>query len=218
MSCSGKGKAGYQKLLFLKDKAVGHNLAHAWADTCCIDKSDQVELQHSLNSMFSWYQRSVRCYVYLQDVPNSDTGWEDLFRKSRWFTRGWTLQELIAPSSVEFFSQDGSRLGDKKSLETEIHEITGISREALRGQPLSGFTKIELLSWTNGRQTKVKEDEVYSLFGIFGVTMTMNYGEGSQSAYRRLFEQVSKLASRQGTATPPDGTISSIFCRKKSTF
>ena len=209
---TGNSKAGYRKLSFLKEKSISQNFAYAWADTCCINKSDNAELQHSLNSMFHWYQRSARCYIYLQDVTNSDEGWEDSFRKSRWFARGWTLQELIAPRSVEFFSQDGNRLGDKKSLENLIHEITGISLKALQGQPLSEFTKLELLSWTNGRETKIKEDEVYSLLGMFGVTMAMNYGEGTRNAYRRLFEQVAKVASRERTATSPQGKRFLLFC------
>ena len=96
--------------------------------------------------MFRWYQEAVKCYVYLPDVLThnpiennhfSGSTWESAFRKSRWFIRGWTLQELIAPASVEFFSREGIRLGDKKPLEQQLHKITGIPIKVLQGTPLS---------------------------------------------------------------------------------
>jgi hypothetical protein len=113
--------------------------------------------------------------VYLPDVTRRgfcENGqffgftWKSNFRESRWFTRGWTLQELLAPVSVDFFSKEGTRLGDKKSLEQEIHKITGIAIEALRGKPLSSFTVPEQISWAAKRKTKRKEDQAYSLLGI----------------------------------------------------
>ena len=105
--------------------------------------------------------------VYLSDVPRDapDTDdafyqlpWESAFRKSRWFTRGWTLQELIAPKSVEFFSKYWEKLGDKVSLGTIIHGITGIPDKALQGVPLSDFTVAERISWAEQRETTRKED------------------------------------------------------------
>ena len=93
-------------------------------DTDCIDKTNNVELAEAINSMFRWYREAARCYVYLSDVQAAElqhNAWQDDFRNSKWFTRGWTLQELLAPKSVEFFSSDGIRLGDKISLEGEIH-------------------------------------------------------------------------------------------------
>lgn len=90
--------------------------------------------------MFQWYRNACRCYVYLLDVPLSPfdnnhaldlQSWDSDFWKSRWFTRGWTVQELLAPASVEFFSKEGKRLGDKNSLEQQIQEITGIPALAL---------------------------------------------------------------------------------------
>jgi hypothetical protein len=98
--------------------------------------------------MFRWYQNAVKCYVYLPDVSTtkrkandqfSEFTWESAFRASRWFTRGWTLQELLAPSPVDFFSQRGKRLGDKRTLERQVHEITEIAVLALQGTPLSQF-------------------------------------------------------------------------------
>src|SRR5256884_1136969 len=122
--------------------------------------------------MFRWYQKAAKCYVHLSDVPTrkqkasdqlSEYTWESDFRNSRWFTRGWTLQELLAPTSVEFFSVEGQRLGDKKSLEQTLHEITGIAIQALRRSPLSRFSVDERMSWAAKRQTKREEDAAYSL-------------------------------------------------------
>src|SRR5437764_6722390 len=99
-------------------------------DTCCIDKKNNTELSEAINSMFRWYRKATRCYVYLSDVSIRDEqqscqyscfAWEAAFRKSRWFTRGWTLQELIAPTLLDFFSSEGERLGNKSSLETMVH-------------------------------------------------------------------------------------------------
>lgn len=117
-------------------------------------------------------------------------GWKPAFRQSRWFTRGWTLQELIAPTTVEFFSKEGLRLGDKKSLEQEIHIITGIPVKALQGYPLSDFSFDERKAWTESRNTTLEEDKAYSLFGIFDVHMPVLYGEGKHKAFKRLQDKV----------------------------
>ena len=119
--------------------------------------------------------------------------WESAFRASRWFTRGWTLQELLAPASVEFFSHEGKRLGDKSSLQRQICEITGVPQSALQGVHLSKFSDKERFSWVQYRQTKVEEDKAYSLLGIFDVEMPLRYGEGSASAFKRLEEEIDKL-------------------------
>ena len=160
-------KVGYKKLEFCAKQAAKDELQFIWVDTCCIDKANNTELSEAINSMFRWYQRSKRCYVFLPDVqvegdnPATCTAvWLPQFRKSRWFTRGWTLQELLAPSSVEFFCADGKKLGDKTSLDRELSEITGISIQALQGKPLSKFTVSERFSWTESRQTKREEDMV----------------------------------------------------------
>jgi hypothetical protein len=145
MDGSGETKTGYRKLRFCAEQAACDGLQHFWVDTCCIDKSNSVELQEAINSMFRWYQNAAKCYVYLSDVSTtklkasdkfSEYTWELTFRTSRWFTRGWTLQELLAPGSVEFFSREGECLGNKRTLERQIHEITGITILALRGTPL----------------------------------------------------------------------------------
>ena len=165
-------KAGYRKIEFCRKQAARDSLQHFWVDTCCIDKSSSAELSEAINSMFRWYQNASKCYVYLSDVSTSGhgtnislspTAWEVAFWKSRWFSRGWTLQELIAPVSVEFFSREGSSLGSKRSLEQQIHEITGITIEVLRGAPLTDFEVEERLSWAKYRETKRPEDKAYCL-------------------------------------------------------
>jgi hypothetical protein len=128
---SGKTKDGYKKLRFCGEQAARDGLQYFWVDTCCINKSNDRELSEAINSMFRWYRKAAKCYVYLTDVSTNDQidlslqPWEAAFGNSRWFTRGWTLQELIAPPSVEFFCSNGNRLGDKKSLEGQLHKITG---------------------------------------------------------------------------------------------
>lgn len=121
-----------------------------------------------------------------------DISWVVTFRKSRWFTRGWTLQELLAPSSVEFFTKDAQRLGDKISLKQEIHEITGIAIAALEGNDLSGFDIEERFRWAERRQTKREEDAVYCLLGIFDTSMTVRYGNGRHKELLRLKKKLDK--------------------------
>jgi hypothetical protein len=194
-------KAGYDKIRFCAEQARRHGLRHFWVDTCCIDKSDSIELQTAINSMFRWYRDAKRCYVYLPDVSStatagaqdSATPWEKAFRGSIWFTRGWTLQELIAPVIVEFYSREGIWLGDKQSLEPQLRDITGIPARAFRGTPLSDFTIIEREAWVHNRETTIEEDMAYSLLGIFDVQMPLIYGEGRQKAQRRLREEARKV-------------------------
>ena len=201
-----KSNAGYDKIRFCGQQAERDDLRYFWVDTCCIDKSNSVELQEAINSMFSWYQNAAKCYVYLSDVSatkrnvSDQCTWESDFRASRWFTRGWTLQELLAPISVEFFSREGVRLGNKRTLERLIHEITGIAVPAIRGIPLSQFEADERLFWAKGRQTTRKEDEAYSLLGIFNVYMPLIYGEGRDNALKRLREEIDKSLNNKRKA------------------
>jgi hypothetical protein len=199
---TGKDKPGYEKIRFCAEQAARDGLEYFWIDTCCINKRNNAELSHAINSMFCWYRRANRCYAFLPDVSTtsfvlnrrkkSTMQWEPAFWKSRWFTRGWTLQELLAPASVEFFSLEGKRLGDKGSLRQQIHEITAIPGSALQGAPLSQFSVNERISWINNRQTKLKEDKAYSLLGILNVYIPPIYGEGMESAFRRLMEEIDK--------------------------
>jgi hypothetical protein len=134
-------KGSYQKIFFCAAQAKRDGLDYFWVDTCCIDKANNTELSKAINSMFRWDQNAKKCYVFLSDVENDilEHDGESAFRQSRWFRRGWTLQELLAPHCVEFISKDRARLGDKGSLKHLIHEITGIPVEALSRSNLSEF-------------------------------------------------------------------------------
>ncbi|KAH8601786.1 hypothetical protein B0O99DRAFT_562479, partial [Bisporella sp. PMI_857] len=191
-------KAGYKKIQFCGEQAKRDGLQYFWVDTCCINKSNSTELAEAVNSMFRWYRKAAKCYVYLSDVSITkrkaksrfvEFTWEPTFRASKWFTRGWTLQELLAPNMVEFFSREYKRLGNKKSLERQVHEITGIPISALQGAPLCQFGVNERLSWAEHRQTTLQEDKAYSLLGIFEVYMPLIYGEGTDNAFKRLREK-----------------------------
>jgi hypothetical protein len=161
-----KSKAGYGKIQFCGGQAKRNGLQYFWVDTCCIDKSNSTELAESINSMFRWYRDATKCYVFLPDVSRlrsdsadkSNEAWESAFRKSEWFARGWTLQELVAPASVDFFSKEGELVGNKASLERHIREVTGIPVNALRGSPLSDFSVAERMSWAASRETYRPED------------------------------------------------------------
>lgn len=190
---TGEHKAGYKKILFCGRQAKRDGLDYFWVDTCCIDKTSSAELSEAINSMFRWYRNAQRCYVYLSDVLSSsisdkqeDGEWKTGFRQSRWFTRGWTLQELIAPQKVEFFSSDGSWLGDRQSLEQEIHDVTCLPLPALQGASLSNFDVEERISWSEHRTTTRAEDKAYSLLGILGIHMPLIYGEEEQASFERL--------------------------------
>ncbi|KAF2104183.1 hypothetical protein NA57DRAFT_62847 [Rhizodiscina lignyota] len=173
---SGKEKAGYNKIKFCGDQAARDGL------------------------QYFWYRRAERCYVFLADVSTSEgspqSTWEPVFRTSRWFTRGWTLQELLAPKSVEFFSKEGVRLGDRESLKRQIFEITGIPLAALSGTPLTDFSVKERMRWAKGRTTQKFEDMAYCLQGIFGVYMPPIYGE-KENAFRRLDDAIDGLGTRK---------------------
>jgi hypothetical protein len=212
MDGTGKSKAGYSKISFCGEQARRDGLQYFWVDTCCIDKSSSAELQEAINSMFRWYQNAAKCYVYLSDVSIrkrkasdqcSEYTWGSAFRSSKWFTRGWTLQELLAPGldSVKFFSQEEDRLGDKRTLEQQIHEITGIPITALRGTPLSQFDVNDRLLWAENRQTTREEDKAYSLFGIFDIQLPLLYGEGRDKAFKRLREEIDKPSKGECTTS-----------------
>jgi hypothetical protein len=183
---------------FCAEQAAADGLQYFWIDTCCIDKKNAVELGAAINSMFRWYQNASRCYVYLSDVSKperagGERAWKEAFRTSRWFTRGWTLQEVIAPRLVDFFSVEGQRLGTKLSLVAEIHKITGIPEKVLRGDALSNFSIKERRSWAERRNTTIEEDGAYCLIGICGVSMVLNYGEGRNHAFSRLEKEIHSM-------------------------
>jgi len=184
-------KAGYKKVALTCAQARKEGLKYAWVDTCCIDKSNHSELVEAITSMFRWYQKSAICYAYLTDVPEDDNlkAKGSKFSKSRWFTRGWTLQELIAPTKVVFYGAKWGHLGDKISLGAQLFEITKIQPGILRGGKLSDISVAERMSWASRRQTTREEDLAYCLMGVFDVNMPMMYGEGPK-AFVRLQEYI----------------------------
>ncbi|USP74162.1 hypothetical protein yc1106_01436 [Curvularia clavata] len=199
---NGQDKSGYEKIYFCAAQARRDGLQYFWVDTCCINKEDKDELSQAIRFMFRWYQNAKKCYVYLSDVRTKKRtfdetadglDWQAMFRSSRWFTRGWTLQELIAPCAVKFFSQEGDELGDRSSLRCLINKITSIPLEVLDGATLSRFKSDERQRWANYRSTKFKEDKAYALSGLCGVDIAPVYGEGEEEAFRRLRHEIKKL-------------------------
>lgn len=186
-------KSAYSKVQFCMDQAAKDGLTYCWIDTCCINRANESELSQAIRSMFRWYQGSSKCYVYLSDVSDlqSDEDIAGAFRSSRWFERGWTVQELLAPTLLEFFTRSGNRIGDREELGRIICERTGIPASALEGQSMKDFGIDERLSWFQYRHTRRAEDMIYATFGLFDVHVPVLYGEGVESARRRLLSRLS---------------------------
>ncbi len=168
-----------------------------WDDTCCIDKRSSAELGEAINSMFRWYAEAAVCFAYLEDVEDDCVVQEtnSAFRRSVWFTRGWTLQELLAPQLVLFFSRGWKCLGTKVGLARLVCGITGIDIEVLTmRRALKHVSVARRMLWAANRKTSRIEDRAYSLLGIFDVSMSTIYGEGSY-AFRRLQVKIMKRNS-----------------------
>jgi hypothetical protein len=213
---AGQGKAGYRKIEFCAEKAWADGLRFFWIDTCCINKWSHSELVEAITLMFRWYKNAARCYAYLLDVSIKGHGggeqlsrypWELAFRRSRWFTRGWTIQELIAPARVKFFTVEGEPLGEKSTLGTMINEVTGISKKALEGDAMCNFSIEERMSWAEKRSTQREEDMVYSLLGIFDVSMPVIYGEGRERASRRFKREINDSLEGMRLGSEPDSHL-----------
>ncbi|TVY47504.1 Vegetative incompatibility protein HET-E-1 [Lachnellula cervina] len=188
---SALSKKGYAKIKETCIRARRHGLHYAWIDTCCIDKRSSTELAESINSMFQWYQNAATCYVYLSDLPSGcGPHAEEGLAECRWWTRGWTLQELIAPRKVHFYDQQWCFFGTKRDLSKKISSITSIDVDILIGERQANYYSVAArMSWAAHRETKRSEDLAYSLLGIFDVHMPLMYGEGSGS-FRRLQEAI----------------------------
>jgi hypothetical protein len=190
-------KEGFKKIDFCCNQAKEDGFEWAWVDTCCIDKTSSAELSEAINSMFQWYSQAMVCYAYLSDVSISYNAKRDDFdldtlRNSRWFTRGWTLQELIAPLTVQFFTSRWSYIGSKKQLAPLLSEITGIPMYILdhSNSPLDQ-TVYDRMHWASRRQTTREEDKAYCLLGLFDINIPLLYGEGKK-AFHRLQEEIIK--------------------------
>jgi hypothetical protein len=157
-----------------------------WVDSSCIDKSSSAELSESIVSMFRWYQEATVCIAHLSDVTNKED-----FRKARWFTRGWTLQELLAPKDVIFYNQNYSQKWTRNEVQCEIESITGIPRALLEGSiDLDNVRAEDVWTWSRDRKTTRPEDLAYCLLGLFGVSMAVIYGEGEKNSFRRLRREI----------------------------
>lgn len=198
-------KAGYSKVTGSCRMALADGYGYIWIDTCCIDKSSSAELSEAINSMYEYYALAMRYYVYLADVDHnrSTDSTADLhvaLRKSRWFTRGWTLQELIAPSSLSFLSStwavpgeiDALVDGECNALVDTVSSITGIEEEVFLSHQLQYSSIAQRMSWAARRQTTRAEDSAYCLLGLFDVNMPLLYGEGRQRAFYRLQQEIIK--------------------------
>ena len=217
-----KESKGYQKVRSCCALAAAEGHEYVWIDTCCIDKTSSVELTEAINSMYRWYQKAKICYSYLADVSIGDQGLrnpdvERMFQESRWFTRGWTLQELLAPEDMVFYDQNWRELGSKSSLIAQISLVTGIQQDHI--QDINGASVAQKMSWASKRQTRRVEDMAYSLMGIFDVNMALLYGEGDK-AFTRLQHEIVKISNDESLFASTDGGLveSGIFAQSPKAF
>jgi hypothetical protein len=199
---TGRDKKGFAKIRACGEQAQRDGFKFFWVDTCCIDKSSSAELSESINSMWRWYRKSGICYAYLDDVPAGVSIQEriEALTASKWFTRGWTLQELLAPCKLVLYNSAWEDIGSKDHLAhgMRISGITGISMRYIGPDPspISSASIAERMSWASTRETKRPEDIAYCLLGIFDINMPLLYGEG-QKAFQRLQEEIIKQSDDQ---------------------
>lgn len=212
-----KAKQGLRKVLDAARLAASEGHDWIWIDTCCIDKTSSAELSEAINSMYRWYQGSEICYVYLADAllgnkelqKSSDDLLGQLIRESRWITRGWTLQELIAPPSVSFYSSDWSFFGKSSDdhIILPLSEATGIEVGVLSGDIATQEVSVaNRMRWASNRKTTRQEDMAYCLMGLFGVNMPLLYGEGGVRSFIRLQAEIIQATDDQtifAWSTPP---------------
>ncbi|KAI0121795.1 HET-domain-containing protein [Daldinia grandis] len=187
--------ASLSKVLGACTQAAADGYEYIWIDSCCIDKRSSSELSEAINSMFAWYRDADICYAFLLKAPNElvTTEAKAKFSTNKWFTRGWTLQELLAPKDMIFFSGDWVPIGEKKFLCLLLAEITGVDFKILLDEePLDSASIARRMSWAAQRVTTRPEDKAYCLMGIFSVNMPMLYGEGGEKAFLRLQEEIMK--------------------------
>lgn len=185
-------KAGFRKIIDTCQRARLDGFEYCWIDTCCIDKTSSSELSEAINSMFRWYQEAAVCYVLFTDYKAISDADEDALRACRWFTRGWCLQELLAPRRVEFVDSKWKNIGSKTVLASIISNITLVPVDILTGHAsINSLPVAKKLSWAANRQTTRTEDIAYCLLGILQINMPILYGEGPM-AFIRLQEEITK--------------------------
>lgn len=220
-----KHRTGYAKIADFCRISRQRGFRWAWVDTCCIDKRSSAELSEAINSMYQWYGGARECYVWLDDYLSEDPR---SLADCKWFKRGWTLQELLAPACVVFFTAQWQVIGHKHyeykgpcwcqgrtqtgsdaigwgpNLVPELASITGITADCLSMKvPTKDQSIATRMSWASARQTTRVEDRAYSLLGLFAINMPLLYGEGSR-AFQRLQEEIIKTSDD-----------SSIFCARR---
>ena len=184
----------YAKILSFCDLARAQGYRYAWVDTCCIDKTSTVELGEAINSMYRWYQKAGICHVYLRDYQPD----RDELKECKWFKRGWTLQELIAPCEINFYDKEWHLVGTKTQLRSRLCDITGIDERVLAGASPEICSIAERMSWAAGRETARQEDRAYSLLGLFDVSLPLIYGISStRNAFIQMQEEILKHSDDQ---------------------
>jgi hypothetical protein len=193
---STKQKPGYRKIEATCNVTAHKGLEYAWVDTCCIDKSSSAELSEAINSMFRWYKDAEICFAYLSDLvlPISTSIDEDelvsYLSRCRWFSRGWTLQELIVPRSLELYDSSWNFRGSRDQFASQLSTITRVDVAVLQNSNVMNSLPVaRRMSWASNRQTTREEDIAYCLLGIFDVNMALLYGEGSK-AFVRLQDEI----------------------------
>ncbi|KAI0105731.1 HET domain protein [Nemania sp. FL0031] len=219
-----KQKKGFKKIHQTCDLARRDGIRYVWVDTCCIDKTSSAELTEAINSMYNWYRDAKVCYAWLADLPPAaEEPIESALRNCRWFTRGWTLQELLAPSRVEFYDRGWSFRGTKKDLKDLVADASQIGTEVLENpENIYRLPIAQRMSWAARRQTTRLEDMAYCLIGIFEVNMPMLYGEGPR-AFLRLQEEIVKDTNDLSifawkTASTAQQTYHGVFARSPADF
>lgn len=155
--------------------------------------------------MWSYYLNAVWCYAYIEDVDyeRSPSGvFQDQFQRSRWFTRVWTIQELIAPPMVVFYNSSWQFLGSRhdEQLLSLIQKVTHIPENILRSggtglrSRLKEYSIAQRFSWAASRSATRVEDLAYCLLGLFDINMPLIYGEG-RKAFQRLQEEIIKTST-----------------------
>ncbi|KAL8925514.1 MAG: hypothetical protein Q9208_003405 [Pyrenodesmia sp. 3 TL-2023] len=186
-----KISSGYRKIKGCCELARIQGYPYVWIDTCCIDKKSSAELSEAINSMYAWYARSAICYVYLSDVKigTTEPDFEQAFCTSRWYSRGWTLQELLAPKEIIFYDRYWRFLGSKQDLLRQVSKASGIEGWYLEDRRRVHLASVaNRMSWAAKRETTRPEDIGYCLMGLFGVNMPLLYGEGRKAFIRLQYE------------------------------
>lgn len=192
----------FSKLRSFCEVAKCLGLGWAWCDTCCINKESSAELDEAITSMFRWYRDSALTIVYFFDISGFSR--DDLI-KSKWFKRGWTLQELLAPRVMRFYDRTWTPCVrgpayNHKLVPEWLHALqcaTGIPPSALQEFTPGPDNPREKLRWASARSTTRGEDQAYCLFGIFDLTLQPQYGEG-EKAFGRLLAELIRITQDTG--------------------